>query len=113
MELAEPVFDRAEAIARLDGNEELFAEMARMFLVEHAAYAAALKDALASRDAASLRREAHTAKSLLATFSCNAGRDLALRLELLAASGNIEGAAALTAEVVASMERLAAALRTD
>ena len=64
-------------------------------------------------DMAALRREAHTVKSMLATFSYEAGRLLALRLEELAASGNFDGAQALTDELVAAVKRLVAALATE
>ena len=107
---ATTVYDKAQALERLAGDAELFAEMAGMFVAESETYCQALETALASGDAAALRREAHTVKSLLATFSYEAGRELAVRLELLAASGSFEGAAALSAELVAAVKRLREAL---
>jgi HPt (histidine-containing phosphotransfer) domain-containing protein len=107
---ATTVYDRAQALERLAGDAALFAEMAGMFVAESETYCRALESALASGDAACLRREAHTVKSLLATFSYEAGRELALRLEHLASSGSLDGAAALTAEVVAAVRRLGVAL---
>jgi HPt (histidine-containing phosphotransfer) domain-containing protein len=107
---ATTVYDKNQALERLGGDAALFAEMAGMFVAESETYCQALESALASADAAALRREAHTVKSLLATFSYEAGRQLALRLEQLAASGSLEGAAALSSEVVAAVRRLHAAL---
>ena len=58
----------------------------------------------------SLNWGAISVKSLFATFSFDAGRDLAVQLEHLAGGGPAEGAAALTAEVIAAIEALAVAL---
>ena len=105
-----PIYDKAEAIARLDDNEPLFAELASMFVAESEAYCSALESALAAADAPALQREAHTVKSLLATFSYEAGRAQAMQLEHLAATGNLDGADSLTTEVLAAVRRLAEAL---
>ena len=102
------IYDRAEAIARLDGDEGLFAEMAEMFVAECDNYCGALEASLAARDAAALRREAHTLKSVLATFSCETGRARAQQLEHLAAGGSLDGAEALCGEVIAVARQLAA-----
>ena len=40
------IYDRAEAIARLDGDEGLFAEMAEMFVAECDTYCGAVEAAL-------------------------------------------------------------------
>ena len=103
---ATTVYDKDQAPRAGSGNAALFAEMADMFVAESETYCQALESALASGDAAALRREAHTVKSLLATFAYEAGRELALRLEQLAASGSLDGAAALTVEVVTAVRRL-------
>lgn len=107
------IYDRNEALERLEGDAELFAEMAKMFIDDSETYCAALEDALKSGDPGAVRREAHTLKSLLATFSCEAGRVLAERLEHLAVDGALEGASALTAEVLAATRRLSVALSAD
>ena len=105
-----PIHDRAEAIARLDGDEALYAEMVGMYVAECENYCRALEAALAADDAPALRREAHTMKSLLATFSFESGRLLALQLEQQAASGDLRDVAPLTAQVVAAARQLAKAL---
>jgi len=110
---ANELFNRAEAVERLGGDEELFANVASLFVAESAGYCRALEAALAAVDAAALQREAHTVKSMLATFSYEAGRELAMRLEHLAALGSLDGAADLTAEVVAAVRRLAEALEEN
>ena len=110
---ANELYNRAEAMERLGGDEELFVDVASMFIADSAGYCAALEAALAAADVGALRREAHTVKSMLATFSYEAGRELAQRLELLAASGSLEGAGSLTAEVIAAVRRLAEVLSDE
>ena len=107
------IYDRAEAVARLDGDVSLFAEMADMFIAECDAYCRGLETALAAQDAATLRREAHTLKSVLATFSCETGRALAQQLEQQAAGGCLEGAEALSRQVIVAARALAVALAAD
>lgn len=101
------LYNRAEALERLDGDEELFGSLAELFVAESDGYCRALDAALAAADVAALCREAHTAKSMLATFSYEAGSEAALQLERLAAGGSLEGAEALTARVVAAVRILA------
>ena len=64
-----------------------------------------------SGDPAAVQREAHTVKSVCATFSFESGRELAFRLEQLAAAGNLNGADVLTAELLAAIDTLAGALK--
>jgi len=109
----QPVYDRSLAIQQLNGDETLFVEIAAVFRAECEGYCTALASALASGDASELRREAHTVKSMLASFACEVGRDRALRLEQLAAEGSFDGAAGLTAELVSAMRSLAEALETE
>jgi HPt (histidine-containing phosphotransfer) domain-containing protein len=103
-----PIYDKAQALARLDGDESLFNDLMNMFVEESESYCQALEAALSSGEAADLRREAHTVKSLLATFSYETGRELAMRLEHLAATGSLDGAQALTVELVAAVRKLSA-----
>lgn len=107
------LYDRSEALERLDGDVELFGTLAEMFVAESDDYCKALTTALADADPAALRREAHTAKSMLATFSYCAGTDLAMQLEQLAATGRLDGADALTTRVVEAVQRLAEQLVKD
>ena len=104
---ASNLYDRAEALERLDGDEELFGSLAELFVGESASYCSALEAALAAGDAAALCREAHSTKSMLATFSYEDGRVVALQLERLAAGGSLDGAPALTEQVIAAVKRLA------
>ncbi len=110
MGLAASIYNKHEAIERLEGDAELFADMAGMFITDAESYCVALEEALKSGDARALRREAHTLKSLFATFSCEGGRELAERLEHLAATGGNEGVPELGQGVLAAIRALKEAL---
>ena len=109
----EQVYDRSLAIEQLAGDESLFSAIAGVFVAECESYCAALEVALASGNLVDLRREAHSAKSTLASFGCESGRTLAQRLENLAASGHLDGIPEMTVALVTVMRRLAIALETD
>ena len=106
----EPVYDRDKALEQLNGDASLFAEISAVFVAECDAYCAALEAALASGEPCELRREAHTIKSMLATFACEGGRGLASRLEEMAASGSLEATSGMVADLVLAVRRLAGAL---
>lgn len=89
-QLDDPVYDRSLAISQLAGDETLFSAIAAVFVAECEGYCAALEAALASANSVDLRREAHTAKSMLASFLAKAAeysrsvwRTLRLRAALM------------------------------
>lgn len=85
----------------MGGDDELFTDMARMYIEEHTNYCQNLNLALSENNPETLRREAHTLKSLLATFADEEGRQLAIAVEQRAKSGmvDIEGTKALSRRV--------------
>lgn len=110
---ASTLYNRAEALERLDGDLALFGTLAEMFVAESDGYCEALRTALADADPTVLRREAHTVKSMLATFSYAAGTDIAMQLEQLAAQGRLDGADGLTKRLIEAVQRLAEQLAKD
>lgn len=95
------VLDKALILERLGGDEEIFAMMVDIFVQDVDNNCVALANALASGDPAALRREAHTVKGLLATFSDDAGAVDASVVEKRAR----EGLVADQAEAVASLQQ--------
>src|SRR5574343_158065 len=67
------VLDRGSILERLGGDEDIYAMMVDMYLQDVENNCSAIAAALARGDAAALRREAHTIKGLLATFSDEGG----------------------------------------
>ncbi|HET7776591.1 MAG TPA: Hpt domain-containing protein, partial [Azospira sp.] len=105
--------DRAAALARLDGDEELFATLVQLYADELPAYCQRLGDTLAAGDLPALAREAHTLKGLLGTFSAAHGTALAQDLEARAKAGKGEGAAELVRQLQAEMEKVRQELQSS
>lgn len=104
------VLDKASILDRLGGDEEIFAMMADMFVQDVDSNCAALGTALASGDAAVLRREAHTVKGLMATFSDEAGAADASVVELRARDGFVDDQAEAVAGLQQRLREIAAVL---
>lgn len=101
-----PVYDRAEALARIDDDEELFNDLLDMFLGNAGEYMDAIRQAIAQGDMAELQRSAHTLKGILATFSAAPSQALALELELAGRDQQPARAPALLSGLEREMARL-------
>lgn len=97
------VLDRESILDRLGGDEEIYTMMVDMYRQDVENNCAAIAAALAQGDAAALRREAHTIKGLLATFSDDAGAAEAAEVEDRAKLGEV---AALGDAVLGLQQRL-------
>ena len=104
------VLDKASILDRLGGDEEIFAMMVDMFVQDIDTNCDALNAALASGDASVLRREAHTVKGLLATFSDDAGAAEAGVVEKQASQGIVAAQAVAVAGLLQRMRDVAAVL---
>ncbi len=104
-------FDRAAALAMLD-DEDLFAELAGLFVAGMPDYLAELDVSLAESDWPRLARAGHTLKGLFGTFAAPKAEADARRLEMAAHAGDAASCPALAARVraqaVALSEILAA-----
>jgi CheY-like chemotaxis protein/nitrogen-specific signal transduction histidine kinase len=106
-----PVYDRAVALKRVDGDEGLLRELVELFLDDGPRVLQELRDALAAGDAARVRRAAHTLKSSAGTFGAADAGAAAERLEILARTGDLSGAPAAAAALEEQLGRLLSALR--
>ena len=79
-----PIYDRADALARIGDDEELLATLIDMFIAEAPNYLAEIDNALQAADWPLLIRAAHTLKGVLATFSAERGAASARALEIAA-----------------------------
>jgi HPt (histidine-containing phosphotransfer) domain-containing protein len=96
------------------GDEEIYLEVAAMFVADAPGMLGELDQALAAGDWPALTRVAHTLKGLLATFAAESGEAAARQLEAGARAGNPEGNCAnLTAEVRRQAERLIVELSAE
>jgi two-component system sensor histidine kinase/response regulator len=109
-DLINEVVDREVALARVDGDEGLLADLAKLFCEESPKLLSAVQDAVAKRDTAALKRAAHSLKGSISTFAARDATEAALRLEDLARAGELAGAEDAYRLLVAQVERLKQAL---
>jgi two-component system sensor histidine kinase/response regulator len=98
--------DRRGAVKQLGGDEELFVEIATLFLDDAPQVLASLRAALAAGDAKVVQRTAHTLKG---SAGCIGGMPLAAaaaKVEALGAAGTLADAPAATDVLAAELDRL-------
>ena len=110
-ESARTVLDRNLALAHVDGDESLLADLARLFLEESPRMLAAVQEAIAGNAPERLERAAHSLKGSVATFAAQGAFDAALKLERLGRAGELGAAEQAYAELESQMERLRTALQ--
>jgi PAS domain S-box-containing protein len=98
----QPGLDRAAVLARLDGDEELLAELAGLFIQESPKRLSAIQQAIEQDDAKGLERAAHALKGSVGNFVIPTAVKAAQTLETMGREGNL--AAADTAYAVLQEE---------
>jgi PAS domain S-box-containing protein len=104
------VLNRAELLARVEGDRRLLAELVRLFGAERAELVTSLDTSLRSGDAVGLARAAHRAKGAFSNLSAPLAQQLAVELEQLARRGELEAARDVFLRLSAQVERLDAEL---
>jgi len=107
---AHAVMDRNLALARVDGDQALLADLAKLFCEESPKMLAAVKEALSAKDAERLQRAAHSLKGAVSTLAAQKAFDAALRLERLGRAGDLGEADKAYAALESQIERLRAVL---
>jgi two-component system sensor histidine kinase/response regulator len=85
-------FDPAETLARLGDDRELFAQMVDLFRAECAQMLSAIRQSVASGDAAALARSAHALNGSVGNFGLTESLDSARALERMGREGVFVGA---------------------
>ena len=104
------VFDYETALAMIDGDQELFQELATLFISESSGLLNQIHDALAQRDAKALERAAHSLKGSVGAFRAEPTRLVAQQLEDLGNCGDFERAAEVGRELESKVAQLKNAL---
>ena len=105
-----PPLDRDAALERLGGDEELFAEVAALFLADAPRMVEDIRRAAETGDPVTLQRAAHTLKGAAGYVGGVAAAAAAKQVEELAAAGELARVAAPVAEVARETDRLRDAL---
>jgi two-component system, sensor histidine kinase and response regulator len=99
------------ALERMDGDRELFGEIAQLFVEGYPAAIEEIRSALSSRDAATLERASHTIKGSAAQLGATAVGRTAEEIERCAHAGNLDGADEYLARLTREIEHLISELQ--
>lgn len=100
------VLDRALALDRVGGDEDLLREIAGLFLEDYPKLVTNIEEALASRDASGLERASHSLKGAVANFGAEPAYQAALALEKIGRSGSLTGAVEAYQTLAVSLAQL-------
>jgi HPt (histidine-containing phosphotransfer) domain-containing protein len=98
--------DWTMALAYVDNDRKLLAELAAMFSQDSPGLLLKARDAIMGDDSSVLERVAHTLKGRLAFFGIDFLRDKASRLETMGRLRVLDDAQELLAEIQAEIERI-------
>jgi HPt (histidine-containing phosphotransfer) domain-containing protein len=101
-----PVFDRAEALNRVGGDDQFLGELIEVFLQEAPLLMRQLGEGIENRDVALVKRAAHTLKGAVGNFGAAAVFDVGQRLENMAQAGDLADAQRSFGELQMLMARL-------
>jgi signal transduction histidine kinase/CheY-like chemotaxis protein len=104
------VFDQAAALDQVDGDLELFKEIARVFLVESEKLLGEIRQAVEDRNAVILERAAHKLKGSIGIFCATEAFQAAQTLETMGRTGDLGNVDVLWEKLAADMARLTGAL---
>jgi HPt (histidine-containing phosphotransfer) domain-containing protein len=104
------VFNFAEALQRVEEDEELLNEMALLFLEECPGMLLTVQQALSEGDALALQHAAHTLKGSVGNFSAQRAFAAALTLETIGRHGDLSGAPEAYTRLEQELVRLSFAL---
>lgn len=103
------VFNRAAALERVGGDQELLQEIVELYLGEYPALLSEIQSAVSRQDAQQLYRSAHTLKGSLGALGAEAAQQGALALEMSGRQGQLETAGSMLAD----LERLLTQLHAE
>ncbi|RLE33547.1 MAG: Hpt domain-containing protein [Acidobacteria bacterium] len=104
-----PVLDTSAGLLSTGGDPELLNELVLLFIQMVPAQLATMKEAVATSDSTSMRREAHSLKGAAGALGAVKIRKLAEDIEVLADQGDVETAQPL----VETIERLITQLKQE
>jgi HPt (histidine-containing phosphotransfer) domain-containing protein len=105
-----PVFDKAEQLRRLDGDEDLFQEVVQAFLEDIPHKLSSLNDYLNNKDHLSVGRQAHSIKGAAGNVGAISVRKVAADLEAAGYNADWELIQSLSYELQQELERFKEAL---
>jgi HPt (histidine-containing phosphotransfer) domain-containing protein len=105
-------FNRAVALDRVGGDEELLQEVAELYLSEYPSLVDQIQTAVSVGNADDLHHLAHTLKGSLGTLGAECAAAQALSLEMMGRNHDLSGAHGALAELHGTLERFHSELYT-
>jgi len=102
----ERIMDRASALARLGGDEQLLNELIELFDVEYVQQRSALREAVRSEDLEGVGRIAHALRGAVSNFGAQPAIDAAHALEDASTTGDVQTAREALKRFEREMDRL-------
>ena len=96
--------DLGIALSHVDGDRELLAELAALFLKDYPRLLEEMREAMLQSDFSGLERGAHTLKGRLAFFGIQRVREMALGLEMMGRGYNLAQAGQSLATIATEMK---------
>jgi two-component system sensor histidine kinase/response regulator len=109
---ASDVLDLNAALGRLEGDRDLFGELAQLFKTDCHQYVDGIRRAIVSQDAANLEQQAHTLKGSAANLGASAVSHAAHELEKMGRSGDLKHAGEILGVLEKEIARLVSELDT-
>jgi CheY-like chemotaxis protein len=100
------VFDKAELVDRLEGDQDLLRELIEAFLAEADPLVQQVSEAVAKRDASDLHRAAHKLKGTVSTLGGKSATRVAMALETMGRSGELKDSEAALEQLRREMAAL-------
>ena len=97
-------FDLDVALAHVDGDRQLLAELAALFVQDYPRLRDEARESILKEDHSSLERAAHTLKGRLAFFGVQKAREQSGALEMMGRIGDLSRAKQALADVEREME---------
>jgi HPt (histidine-containing phosphotransfer) domain-containing protein len=94
------------ALAHVDGDRQLLAELAALFVRDYPRLRDEARESIGKEDHSGLERAAHTLKGRLAFFGIQTGREQTIALEMMGRTGDLSRAAQVLASVESALESL-------
>jgi CheY-like chemotaxis protein len=106
-----PAFDREQVLRRLDGDEQLLAEVVELFLADSSTLVEAIRSAIERDDVKDVRAASHRLKGAASNLAAAALTEAARAIEVVAESGRLGEALPVWRRLKREADRLETALR--
>lgn len=100
------IFNRNDALSRVDGDVELLRELAGLFLENYPAQLAVIQSSIERNDSKALENTAHGFKGSVGVFCAKSAFEAARKLEIMGRDNNLAGVNEVYATLRNEVERL-------